>query len=212
MLKHIFWDWNGTLLDDAWLCVSVMNDLLEKYKMPYVSLETYKDLFGFPVKNYYSKIGFDFSKIPFEKLGVEYIDIYNKRVSESKLQKNAKLIVEKFNSLGIQQSILSAREQKQLEVDLESFGIKKYFTHISGLSNNYAAGKLENAKQLLKKIDTKPSQVLMIGDTTHDYEIAKKLGLKRIIVDIGHQSSERLKKLDVVVLDNLYSILHENKI
>ena len=25
---HIIWDWNGTLLDDAWLCVDVMNGML----------------------------------------------------------------------------------------------------------------------------------------------------------------------------------------
>ena len=27
-IRHIFWDWNGTLLDDAWLCRDVMNGIL----------------------------------------------------------------------------------------------------------------------------------------------------------------------------------------
>ncbi|MDH5646585.1 MAG: hypothetical protein OEZ01_11285, partial [Candidatus Heimdallarchaeota archaeon] len=35
--EHIIWDWNGTLLDDAWLCVEIMNSMLAKrpaIKMP----------------------------------------------------------------------------------------------------------------------------------------------------------------------------------
>ncbi len=210
MLKHIIWDWNGTLLDDVWLCVDIMNDILTKYDLPEITIETYKNLFDFPVKDYYAKVGFDFDKISFEEVGTEFIEKYNKRVSECKLQKDAEQVLDHFNSCDVEQSILSARDKKQLDIDLEYYGIKKYLTHISGLNNHYAAGKLENAKLLLEKIDAKPSEILMIGDTTHDFEIAKKLSLNRIILDTGHQSTERLKKLDAIIHTNLYEIAHPN--
>jgi len=208
MLKHILWDWNGTLLDDVWLCVDIINEILEKYNLEKLSIESYKNIFDFPVKDYYANIGFDFNKISFEKVGTEFIEKYNKRVSECKLQKDAKHVLEHFNSCGIKQSILSARDKTQLDLDLENYGIKKHFTHISGLDNHYAAEKLENAKLLLNKIEAKPTEILMIGDTTHDFEIAKKLKLKHIILDIGHQSKKRLKKLDAIIHTNLYEIAH----
>ena len=28
MIKHVIWDWNGTLIDDAQLCVSIVNEIL----------------------------------------------------------------------------------------------------------------------------------------------------------------------------------------
>jgi len=208
MLKHIIWDWNGTLLDDVWLCVDIMNDILKKYNLEKISIDSYKNIFDFPVKDYYEKIGFDFDKISFEIIGTEFIEKYNKRVSECKLQKDAVQVLKHFNSCGVEQSILSARDKKQLDLDLEYYGIKKHFTHISGLDNHYASGKLENAKLLLKKIDTKPSEIIMIGDTTHDFEIAKKLGFNRIILDTGHQSTKRLKKLNAIIHTNLYEIVH----
>ena len=31
---HVIWDWNGTLLDDAWLCVDVMNGVLRAHDLP----------------------------------------------------------------------------------------------------------------------------------------------------------------------------------
>jgi len=55
----IIWDWNGTLLNDIQLCVQTINEMLDKRNLPLLSVNDYKDVFSFPVKNYYQKIGFD---------------------------------------------------------------------------------------------------------------------------------------------------------
>ncbi|SVD25320.1 uncharacterized protein METZ01_LOCUS378174, partial [marine metagenome] len=65
--KHIIWDWNGTLLDDGWLFVDVMNSILRRRGMDTITLEKYREIFGFPVKDYYLKLGFDLEKEPFEE-------------------------------------------------------------------------------------------------------------------------------------------------
>ena len=59
--KHILWDWNGTLLDDMWLCVESLNRILKKRERPPLDEKTYKETFSFPVKKYYETLGFDFS-------------------------------------------------------------------------------------------------------------------------------------------------------
>ena len=64
--SHIIWDWNGTLLNDAWLCVEVMNGMLAKRNLPIRTLNQYMDIFDFPVKDYYVKLGYNFEKEPFE--------------------------------------------------------------------------------------------------------------------------------------------------
>ena len=43
----------------------------------------------------------------------------------------------------------------------------------------------------------------MIGDTTHDYEVAKHLGFKCILISDGHQSEERLRNTGVNILSEL---------
>ena len=45
--KHIIWDWNGTLLDDAWLFVDIMNGVLENRNMDTITVEKYRKIFGF---------------------------------------------------------------------------------------------------------------------------------------------------------------------
>ena len=73
----VIWDWNGTLLNDAGLAVETMNHMLERRGMPILSVDGYKSVFTFPVKDYYQKIGFDFQTEPFEVPASEFIVGYN---------------------------------------------------------------------------------------------------------------------------------------
>ena len=53
----VLWDWNGTIVDDAWLFVDILNLLLKKNNKPLVTIKKYKDNFCFPIDQYYKKIG-----------------------------------------------------------------------------------------------------------------------------------------------------------
>ena len=79
MIKNIFFDFNGTLLDDVFLTFDIENKLAKKYGVPPFSMEKYLDVFCFPVRDYYEKIGFDLSKIDFNKLSHEFMDEFYKR-------------------------------------------------------------------------------------------------------------------------------------
>ena len=79
--KHIIWDWNGTLLNDAWVFVGVMNSLLKSRNLGQINLRDYRKYFGFPVIEYYKHLGFDFSKESFEDYGKDFIAIRPKNKS-----------------------------------------------------------------------------------------------------------------------------------
>ena len=65
-IQNIIWDWNGTLLDDAWLCRDVMNGMLRLRDMDFLSAERYREIFDFPIVRYYERIGFDLERESFE--------------------------------------------------------------------------------------------------------------------------------------------------
>ena len=88
--KHIIWDWNGTLVDDVWLVVEIMNKMLKKRHLPGIDSKKYREIFDFPVIKYYIKLGFDFSRESFEDLTIEFIGEYYDRFNECKLFDQAK--------------------------------------------------------------------------------------------------------------------------
>jgi len=105
--SHIIWDWNGTLLDDAWLRVEVMNTLLAERNLPLMTARRYMDVFDFPVKDYYQKLGFDFDHEPFEIAGTAFINRYQARCSECTLRTGALELITALHSAGYDQTILS---------------------------------------------------------------------------------------------------------
>jgi phosphoglycolate phosphatase len=188
----IFWDWNGTLLDDVDVCLQAMNILLKKRNMNLLDLKRYREVFDFPVKKYYSKVGFDFQSEPFEIPAIEFIDEYKILLPKSKLFEDVFETLQYFSNLGLRQFIVSAMERNALYSSVQSCQIVSFFEDIHGIKDNYANGKLHLFEELIKEKNLETSKILMIGDTLHDYEIAHKLGIDVILVSRGHQSKERL--------------------
>ena len=54
--EYIIFDWNGTLIDDAFVFVDILNVLLEKRHLEKIDLKKYRELFCFPIKEFYKKI------------------------------------------------------------------------------------------------------------------------------------------------------------
>ncbi len=205
--KHIIWDWNGTLVDDVWLAVEVMNNLLKKRDLPLLTFESYREIFDFPVKDYYERVGFDFEKDSFEIVGTEFIRAYDERHLENKLHKNCLSVLKTLNDRGITQSILSARKHEQLEKEIVHYGLLPYIPYLVGLDNHYGGSKIENGKLLLKELKLNPQEVVMIGDTVHDYQVACEIESDCLLISAGHNSVEKLKRCNVPIVSTISDVL-----
>jgi len=205
--KHIIWDWNGTLVNDIWLVVEIMNKMLKKRNMPGIEVKKYREIFDFPVIDYYAKLGFDFSDESFEELTVEFISEYYTRFNECKLFDEVEEVLKKIRDMGISQSILSASKEDVLIEKIKYYGIDKYFNRIIGLENHYAESKVEKGKEWIAELNLDPQDVLLMGDTAHDYIVSKHIGCDCLLIANGHYSYERLAKLGVDVIGTLKEMI-----
>jgi phosphoglycolate phosphatase len=206
--SHIIWDWNGTLLNDAWLCVDVMNKMLSHRGLPLISLEIYREIFDFPVRDYYLKLGFDFHSEPFEKVGMEFMILYNHRQNECRLHPEVVSVLDKISKLGLSQSILSAREQNELRKETTDLDVSRFFEEIYGLDDHYAHGKTDVGIKLLKDLKVQKDKVIFIGDTRHDSEVADELGIDCILIPMGHHSLQKLESCNKHIIQSMNELLH----
>jgi phosphoglycolate phosphatase len=208
--RHVIWDWNGTLLDDAWLCVEVMNELLRAHALPPMDEARYQDVFTFPVVDYYRRLGFDFERAPFEQVGTAFIHGYQARQHECALQDGAHAVFDALAARGVPMSILSASQQSRLEAQTGHLGITGRFVRRIGLDHHYADGKLELGRRWVAELGLPPDEVLLVGDTDHDLHVAQALGLRCLIVPSGHQSKARLEAAGATVVASLEALLDEH--
>lgn len=209
-MTTIIWDWNGTLLNDIDLCVKSMNKLLKARNLPQISQNVYRDVFSFPVKDYYQTIGFDFSKEDFETPAHQYIDLYYEGFDGCSLQNETEKVLDYFWQKKIRQFVLSAMEHRMLEKTLKAKGIFGYFEGVAGLTDHLAVSKVDQGKLLIGKFNIEPAETWIIGDTVHDFEVASEMGVKCILIADGHQSEERLLKTGAPVLQNIGQLLSSN--
>ena len=207
--KTIIWDWNGTLLDDADICLASINTMLKARNLPLLSLESYRDVFTFPVIEYYKKVGFNFSLEPWEPVAMEFINLYLHALPTSGLTVFAVETLEKFKNKGYRQAIISAMQHDELIKSVTNLGIYPYFDFIGGIGDHYGGGKIENARNYLAQSGIDPSQTTLIGDTIHDSEVANELQCNCILVATGHQSIPRLRETGRRVIADLSGINHD---
>ena len=205
---HLIWDFNGTILNDVALGIESANYLLAAHGLPLIqSVEQYRELFGFPIQDYYLRMGFDFDKTPYSELAVEWVAYYLECKHRATVFEGIPSALARAQALGISQLILSATELEMLKGQVEELGLLSYFNELLGLGNIRAHSKKEIGLQW--RAQNPQARVLMIGDTDHDAEVALAMGADCVLLCCGHQSRERLEKCNcLLVADSVEDAFH----
>ncbi len=205
--KYIIWDWNGTLLDDVDINIEIINTLLKERDLPLIeSREKYKNLFCFPIQSFYNELGFTFKDEPFEAVARQYAFMYDEMYPSAEITYETEELLRTFKQKGISQVIISATEQRFLLKQVTYFELEHYFTDILGTSDIYVRSKVSVAEKWMRENGISPDEVLFVGDTTHDKEVADSIGCDCILIAKGHQSKDILTFSGAVIADGLKDI------
>ena len=203
---RIIWDFNGTLLDDVGICIEAADQLLSLHDLPPIAtLENYHRVFGFPIIDYYRRIGFDFSKTDFSVLANEWVAIYMDKVEKAPLRDGMADVLREFSRLGIRQTVLSMTESAMLRYQLDLLKITELFDEVWGRNDIYASSKLSLAAEWREKHPLETP--LYIGDTLHDAESAKIIGADCLLLAGGHENIETLSTSGLTILSSPAELL-----
>lgn len=197
---HVIWDWNGTLLADVHHAVETVNTLLLEHGLAPTTLEQYRADFGFPVYDYYKKIGFDPTPEKFHALSERFNELFHAELDKCDLWPGVREILGEVKESGRVQSLLSASEHNTLLDTIRRFRVEHFFDHVTGISDKLAGSKVDFGRRLMAKVGIAPEKTILIGDTDHDLEVAEALGVEMILVDHGHQCPTRLRRVHHRVL------------
>lgn len=188
---HILWDFNGTILDDVRCGIDSVNVLLLRRGMKTVeSIEEYHSVFGFPIVDYYKKLGFDFDKEPYGDIAIEWVKEYNARSPFCPLCPGVEKALDAFDGYGADQLILTASEENMVLGQLTALGIRDRFSSVLACDNIHAYGKTAIALDWVNRV--KPQRAVLIGDTEHDHDVAVEMGIESVLVAAGHLPYSKL--------------------
>ncbi|MBE0601719.1 MAG: HAD family hydrolase [Firmicutes bacterium] len=189
--KVIFWDWNGTLLDDVGYALGVRNRVFPRFGLPAIEdLRTYHEQFTFPVRLYYERAGV--TEENFVQVANAWMDEYLRGCHAVPLFPDALDALDSLQAAGFAQVVLSASQEDNLRDQLQNAGILQRFEAVLGLSHIYATDKTEIARDWLTEANVEPASCVLLGDTAHDASVADSLGMGCVLIARGHMSEKRL--------------------
>lgn len=193
-VRHIVWDWNGTLLDDLPAVVSATNDVLDAWGQPLIDLNRYREKFFRPVRAFNELLlGRPVDDEEWVRIDETFHDSYRKRLPGCALASDARVALDLVHDLGLSQSLLSMWRHEDLTEWLPFWDLDGRFSRIDGDRLRRGETKAAALREHLRALALAPGEAVLIGDTVDDARAARSAGVSCVLVTQGScQTSEAL--------------------
>ncbi|MFC4561641.1 HAD family hydrolase [Nocardiopsis mangrovi] len=202
-IKHIVWDWNGTLLDDNHANLSAVNEVCGMFGRDPVDLEHWRSIFRRPLVPCYEElIGRGFADGEWERANTAYDRHYAAALPRCSLAQGVPGVLHDWAATGRTQSLLSMASHEHLVPLIAERGLSAHFTRVDGRRfDTVDDSKADHLIAHLAGLGADPATVVLIGDIDDDGHAARKAGARAILVASGMMSRERLEATGHPVAD-----------
>ena len=105
-----------------------------------------------------------------------------------------------LHDAGYRLAVATGKSRAGLERALDSTGLKKYFHATRTADQSFSKPHPAMLLELLEELAVDAGRALMIGDTTHDVQMAQNAGVDAVAVGYGAHPPEQLRELNPLAL------------
>lgn len=191
MLKGIFIDWNGTLLNDTEVSWGSVCAIFAHYGVP----PPKRDKFFMEIGSRYLEVYHRFG-IPESAKGADLnpirIKYFEEHWHEAKLREGAREFLSWCSETDIRTAIVSAEQEVLVRKRVDELGILRYVDHIRA-DARYKALAL---RQTLGRFDLHPRETVYVTDTADDIAAAREERVRTIAFTDGYHPPERVLRAE----------------
>jgi phosphoglycolate phosphatase-like HAD superfamily hydrolase len=207
-MRHVVWDWNGTLFDDQHLVLDGLNAVLDHAGVPRIDLATYQRYYTRPVQRFYERVlGRTLAPDEWADLDARYHDGYAAALRQAGLAADADRALDHVEHHGGSQSLLSMWRHRDLIALTAELGVAHRFTRIDGLvgpgGGHKAPHLVTHLARVVHRAEAPASQVVLIGDALDDAAAAHHVGVDCVLYDGGSHPRQELERAGVPVASTL---------
>jgi phosphoglycolate phosphatase-like HAD superfamily hydrolase len=203
-VRHLVWDWNGTLFDDHAAVVAAINDALASMRLRPIDSDVFRTHFTRPVERFYEQVvGRPIRPGEWRALDEAYHLSYAAAVERLRLVADAREALAAAEAAGLTQSLLSMWRHQDLVPLVERLEIGRFFLRVDGLRVAGGGSKTEHLVAHLAALEVEPSAALLVGDALDDLAAARAVGAGCVLYDGGTHHRDALEATGVPVVDTL---------
>lgn len=206
-VEHIIWDWNGTLLADSAASIDATIEAFAAAGIPFITRALYQRHNTRPIPLFYDRLARrSLSAREHEQLSQHYLASYSRRLETAPLNQGAADALARWRAAGGHQSLLSMHPHDSLVRHVVQHGIADFFNLVDGTHGSPAGCKAPLLTRHLARLDVRPDNVAVVGDSVDDALAAHESGVRCVLYHAGElagHAREHLEGLGVPVVDSL---------
>lgn len=212
-VRHVVWDWNGTILDDNDAVVAAVNTVCAAFGRPPVDLAQWRAIFRRPLTACYSDLlGQALSADDWARIDRGYHDAYRELLATTRLAPGVPDELQRWRTGGGSQSLLSMWFHDELVDLVAEHGLTPLFERIDGLrvdvgGNGKTDHLIEHLSMITPALGLAREDVVLIGDVLDDAVAARNAGIGCVLVTTGVTARSGLAAGGVPVVDSVAEAL-----
>ncbi|MBI4755127.1 MAG: HAD-IA family hydrolase [Betaproteobacteria bacterium] len=188
----IVFDWDGTLLDSAATIVACIQLACTDLGVEPPTAERARFVIGLGLQDALGVAVPQLEAAQYGRLAERYRHHFLSRDQELELFPGAFDLVSWLHAKGLLLGVATGKSRLGLDRSLAASGLRKFFHCTRCADETHPKPHPAMLREIMERFDVHPGQTLMIGDTTHDLQMARAAGTDAVAVGFGAHPREAL--------------------
>ncbi len=181
----VVFDWDGTLMDSTALIASCLQAACRDVGAPVPTREEALFVIGLNMADTFQRVVPDLAPAARERLTERYRGHFLAREHEAPLYEGVHEMLSELHGRGRRLAVATGKARRGLERALDATGLRRWFEATRCADEGFAKPHPDMLLMLLDITGVEPRRALMVGDTTHDLELAANAGIDAVSVSYG---------------------------
>jgi phosphoglycolate phosphatase len=190
----IVFDWDGTLADSTAPIVHAMKEACRDLHLPVPDDVAARHVIGLGVVDAMKHIAPELPVSRYPEFGRRYGHHYLAREADIPLFSGARELLTDLEAAGFLLAIATGKSRAGLARMLETFGLERSFDATRCADEGFPKPHPDMLLHLMDRLAVEPNATLMIGDTTHDLDLARNAGAQAVAVAYGAHTTVDLQR------------------
>lgn len=191
----LVFDWDGTLLDSAGAIVAAIQAACRDLELPEPSDERARHVIGLGLGEALRHAVPELPEQRYPQMVDRYRHHYLSRDQELRLFDGAAELVAELADAGFALAVATGKSRVGLDRALKASGLGAYFQASRCADECFSKPHPQMLEELMQEFAVAPERTLMIGDTTHDLQMALNAGVASLGVAYGAHPAAALDAL-----------------
>lgn len=191
----ICFDWDGTLFDSTAIITRCIQQAVVDVGGKRPSAQDAAFVIGLALGPALARVAPDLPREKYAALGARYREHYLAHQNDISLFPGVLPLVRELRERGCQLAVATGKSRRGLDEVLTSRALNGLFDGSRTADETAGKPNPQMLLELMREFAVPPERTLMIGDTSHDLEMARNAGCASVGVSYGAHGSERLDVL-----------------